>query len=101
MGENNAVGPAVIPSATAPMATALQRQASGLVNAVADGLPERVEPAAPLLMFNRLAAGVREQPELFAVRSSRRVKMAKLFNRSARFGCNPLGEGIRDAVLFL
>ena len=92
MGENNAVGPAAIASATAPLATALQRQASGLVNAVAGGLPERGEPAAPLLPdFNSYAAGVREQPELFAVRSSRRVKMAKLFNRSARFGCNPIG----------
>ena len=53
--------------------------------AVINGLPERGEPAAPLLVFNSYAAGVKEQPEPFA-RSSRRMKIAKRYSRSARFG---------------
>lgn len=98
MGENNADGPAAIPSATAPPATALQRQASGLVNAVADGLPERGEPAAPLLVFNSYAAGVRRRPELVAV-SSRGIEIAKQVGPLRQV--NPMGEGIRFAALFL
>ncbi len=48
-----------------------------------DGLPERVEATAPLPMFNSLAAAVRQRPELVSFRSSRRMKIAKRFNRSA------------------
>ena len=66
--------------------------------AVADGLPERVKPAAPLLVFNRHAAGVKEQREPFA-RPSRRMKIAKQVNPLRQV--NPMGEEIRDAVLFL
>ena len=43
---------------------------------VANGLPERGEPAAPLLMFDSYTAGVETQPERVVV-SSRRVKFAK------------------------
>ena len=58
------------------MATALQGQASGLVKAVADGLPEQVETTAPLLMFDSYAAVVGTQPELVSV-SSRSMEIAK------------------------
>ncbi len=40
--------------------------------AVAEGLPEHVEAAAPLLMFNGCAAGVEKRPELVGV-SDRRM----------------------------
>ena len=98
MGEYNAVGPAAIASATAPPATALQRQASGLVNAVTDGLPERGETAAPLLMCNSLAAGAGRGPELASGRSSRRMRIAKQVGPLRQV--DPMGEGIRVAVLF-
>ena len=67
--------------------------------AVADGLPERVEAAAPLSMFNSHAAAVRQRPELVSFRSSRRMKIAKPAEPLRRV--DPIGEGIRDAVLFL
>ena len=66
--------------------------------AVTDGLPERGEPAAPLLMFNSYAAGVVKRPELVAV-SSRGVKVAKQVEPLRQM--DPMGEGIRVAVLFL
>lgn len=65
----------------------------------ADGLPERVEPAAPLLMFNSYAAGVGKRPELVAFRSNSTVKIAKQ-DGPLRL-VDPMGEGVRDAVLFL
>ena len=67
--------------------------------AVADGLPESVEPAAPLLMFNSYSEGVVKRPELVGVRSSHRMKIAKPFEPLRLV--DPMGVGIRDAVLFL
>ena len=66
--------------------------------AVADGLPERREPAAPLLLLGSRAAGIGRQPELVVV-SDRRMKIAKQVNPLRPV--DPMGEGIRDAVLFL
>ncbi len=52
--------------------------------AVSDELTERVDPPAPLLVFNSYAVVVGRQAELCA-RSICMVKIAKRFNRSA--GC--------------
>ena len=73
----------------------VKRPAAAVINV----LPEHVEPAAPLLMFNSYAAGVVKQPELVGVRSSRGVKSAKPVGLLRQV--DPMGEGIRDAVLFL
>ena len=65
---------------------------------IADGLPEQVGATALLPLPGSLAAAVGEQPELLA-RSSHNVEereagwTAPLINR--------MGEGIRDAALFL
>ena len=67
--------------------------------AVINGLPERVEPAALLLMFNSYAAGVGKRQEPVGVRSSRRKKSAKPVEPLRQV--DPMGEEIRDAVLFL
>ena len=59
--------------------------------------PERVEPVAPLSLAVSYAAGVMERPEPCA-NSNRGAKMAKQVNRSEM---NRMGNGNRDAVLFL
>ena len=66
---------------------------------LADGLPERVEAAAPLLMFNNQAAAVWKRPEPVSFRSSRRMKIAKQVGPLRQL--DPVGEGIRDAALLL
>lgn len=67
--------------------------------AVINGLPERVEPAALLLMFNNYAAGVVKQLELVGVRSSRGMKSAKPVEPLRLV--DPMSVEIRDAALFL
>ena len=57
----------------------------------ANGSPERVEPAVLLLMFNSYAAGVKEQPEVVAVRSRRRMRIAKPVEPLRQV--DPMGSG--------
>ena len=61
------------------------------VRPVAKDWPERVEPAAPLLMFDSYAAGVKEQPELFGGRSRRRMRIAKPVEPLRQV--DPMGSG--------
>ena len=65
---------------------------------VAGGLPEHVEPAAPLLMFTSLAAAVGGSQGHVAG-SGRWVKIAKQVGPLRQV--DPMGEEIRVAVLFL
>lgn len=53
------------------------RSATSRVRPVFRDRQERVEPAAPLLMFNSYAAGVVKAPELVAFRSNSTMKIAK------------------------
>ena len=95
--ESNAVQPSARSSVTGrwqPRCN-VKRPAAAVIN----GLPERVQPAAPPLMFNSYAAGVKERPELDAIRSSSRMKSAKPVEPLRQV--DPMGVVIRDAVLFL
>ena len=50
-------------------------------------------------MFNSYSEGVVKRPELVGVHSSHRMKIAKPFEPLCLV--DPMGVGIRDAVLFL
>ena len=65
---------------------------------VADRQPERAGATALPPVSGSYAAAREEQPGR-CPRASRRLKIAKRVSRSA--GDYPVGEGVRDAVLFL